>query len=585
MRKNNKNISKQKMKKKQKTKSLEDIRIFNLLIKFSWAFSLLLIYLFLKENKNFNNQKGYKNNLIKENFFVIDSNNLKSIKSHMYGFSVSKTGILTDNYFKKKNYTEDLEPQGAYIMIRKNEEEIRISQDYFGSFGLYLYENKNKDYFALSNSFLLLEEFLVGKQNFSFNKVFADNFIITPFCSPSINETMINEITKLPSNAVIIINIEKKEIKFSYIDYKEGTIPIESEEGLKLIDKWVDKWGYIIRSLKKQTDNFAFDLTGGFDTRLVLSLLLNSGINIKNTYIRSVNRNNPSYNEDFKIASNISSKLGFNLDNNTFDNRSIKWSLNDTIFSSVYPKLGVHKVFNLQKEFYLKPRFIFSGSGGENIRGYPGYPLEQYIERISSQAKNITKHENEFYNSTLKLCYKNLDLLKYLRSYNNSFEISADFYAKSFSRSHFGSEIVENFLANVYLIQPLIDPDIKKIKFDIKDQYPHDLIAYIYFRFAKDLIYVQIEGNRFLNPLSVKKAEKLNKMNSRYEIKSELNENFYIDIERKCPVPPTFEYSNAENYLKDLFKSYKFFKDIKKYYINDIDEFVREYNLKSDSFS
>ena len=111
MRKNNKNISKQKMKKKQKTKSLEDIRIFNLLIKFSWAFSLLLIYLFLKENKNFNNQKGYKNNLIKENFFVIDSNNLKSVKSHMYGFSVSKTGILTDNYFKKKNYTEDLEPQ------------------------------------------------------------------------------------------------------------------------------------------------------------------------------------------------------------------------------------------------------------------------------------------------------------------------------------------------------------------------------------------------------------------------------------------------------------------------------------------
>ena len=186
MGKNNENISKQKIKrKKPKNKSLEDTRIFNLLIKLSCAFSLLLIYLFLKENKNFdNNQIGYKNNLIKENFFVIDSNNLKSIKSHVYGFSVSKTGILTDNYFKKKNYTEDPEPQGAYKMIRKNEEEIRISQDYFGSFGLYLYENKNKDYFALSNSFLLLEEYLVGKQKFSFNKVFVDNFIITPFCSP-----------------------------------------------------------------------------------------------------------------------------------------------------------------------------------------------------------------------------------------------------------------------------------------------------------------------------------------------------------------------------------------------------------------
>ena len=71
--------------------------------------------------------------------------------------------MATCRVLKKKDYTEDPEPQGAYIMIKKNEEEIRISQDYFGSFGLYLYENKNKDYFALSNSFLLLEEYLVGK--------------------------------------------------------------------------------------------------------------------------------------------------------------------------------------------------------------------------------------------------------------------------------------------------------------------------------------------------------------------------------------------------------------------------------------
>ena len=278
-------------------------------------------------------------------------------------------------------------------------------------------------------------------------------------------------------------------------------------------------------------------------------------------------------------------KYGFNLDNNIFDNASIKWSSNDTIFCSIYSKLGVHKEFNLQKEFYLKPRFIFSGGAGENIRGYPGYPIEQYIERLSSQAKINTKHENEFYNSSLKLCKENLDLLKKLKSYNNSYEISSDFYAKGISRCHFGSEIIENFLANVYLIQPLIDPDIKKIKFDIKDPYPHDLIAYIYFRCAYDLINIQIEGNRFLNPLSIKKAEILNKRNSRYEIKSDLNENFYIDIERECPVPASNFDINVENYLKDFFKSYKFYQDIKKYYNDDIYEFGREYALKSESFS
>ena len=50
MRKNNKNISKQKMKKKQKTKTLEDIRIFNLLIKLSCAV-LTFAHLFIFEGK------------------------------------------------------------------------------------------------------------------------------------------------------------------------------------------------------------------------------------------------------------------------------------------------------------------------------------------------------------------------------------------------------------------------------------------------------------------------------------------------------------------------------------------------------
>ena len=40
-----------------------------------------------------------------------------------------------------------------------------------------------------------------------------------------------------------------------------------------------------------------------------------------------------------------------------------------------------------------------------------------------------------------------------------------------------------------------------------------------------------------------------------------------------------------KNYLKDFFKSYKFYQDIKKYYNDDIYEFGREYALKSDSFS
>ena len=98
-------------------------------------------------------------------------------------------------------------------MIRKIGDEIILNQDYCGSFGIYIYENKNKNYFALSNSFLLLEEYLIGKQNFTLNKDFADNLIISGLCTPSIYETMVNEIIMIPSNAIIIISTKRKSLK------------------------------------------------------------------------------------------------------------------------------------------------------------------------------------------------------------------------------------------------------------------------------------------------------------------------------------------------------------------------------------
>jgi hypothetical protein len=525
------------------------------------------------------------NELIQQNFFVIDSNNLKNIQSHMYGFSISKIGILTNNYYKNIGYYEDPKPQGAYVMIRKIGNKIKIDQDFYGSFGLYIYENKNTNYFALSNSFLLLEEFLLGKQNISLNKDFADNFVISRLCSPSIYETLINEIIKLPSNARIIIDIKRKKLKLFYIDYKENSIPLESEQGLKIIDEWVDKWGYIFRSLKKQTDNYSFDLSGGFDTRTVLSILISSGIDLNEVHIKSAKDiNNPDHIEDLIIARNISTKFGFKLNNFTFDDKSTIWSTNDSLFCSMYSKLGFHKEFYLKDRFYKKPRFIFTGEGGEIIRGYPGYPIEKYLEGILSQSRQIIGKEEMFYNSSLRLCKRSVDLLKNHSIYGNDYEISSAFYSKGRTRNHYGTAVVEGFLSNIYLLQPLIDPDIKKIKFDIKEKWSHDLIAYIYFRFAHDLINFPIQGNRIINLKSIQKADKLNIKIQPYKIKSELNKKFYIDFQRKSPILPYINNKTANDYLKELIKTPKFIQNINKIYDSDIYEWAMKQSKNTTFF-
>ena len=503
----------------------------------------------------------------------------------MYGFSISKEGILTDKYYKKIDYKEKPPEDGAYVMIMKIGNELRLYQDFYGSFGLYYYENANVGYFAISNSFLLLEEYLIDKQNISLNKEFCDNFIISKLCSPSIYETMIKEITKLPSNIIIIININKRNCKFYYIDYKENSIPLESEEGMNIIDKWVDKWGYIFRSLQKKTKNFSFDLSGGYDTRTVFAILIASGIDLNKVLIKSAkDKKNPCHEEDFQIATNISLKYGFKLNDLKLDNRSTIWSTKDALSCSIYTKLGFHKEFYLKPEFYYYPRFVFTGNGGENLRGYPGYPIEKYLDSISSQGAQITKYKDIFYNSSMKICNRSLTFLKKLGIYENKYEISTGLYSKGRTRNHCGTAVIEGFLANIYLLQPLIDHDIKKIKFKINGKYSHDLISYIYVRFAHDLIYYPFQGNRSLNSKSIEKAEKLNSLIKPYKIKSDFNEDFFIDLKRKSPAHSSISNKNVDVYLKELFKTTKFIKTIGKIYNKDVYDWAKKYSKISNFF-
>ncbi len=93
---------------------------------------------------------GYQGDLENE-FFIIDSSNLDTIEQRLYGFSLTDNEVI-DNQSMKDNISLDAE--GAYVYVEVNKDEIKISQDFNGSYGLYLF--KSDDYFAISNSFLKL---------------------------------------------------------------------------------------------------------------------------------------------------------------------------------------------------------------------------------------------------------------------------------------------------------------------------------------------------------------------------------------------------------------------------------------------
>ena len=497
----------------------------------------------------------------------------------MYGFLISKKGFITDNYYKQLGYYEKPEPQGVYIMIRKNKNKIVINQDFHGSFGLYAYENKEKNYFTLSNSFLLLGEYLVGKQNISFNKEYADNLIISRLYTYSINETMIKEIIQFPRNIFIVINIQRKSFQIHDIDYKENTIPLESDEGLEIIDKWVDKWGYILRSLKKKTNIISCDISGGFDTRTALSIILNSGIKLDEILMNSAKDKKHVHSEDFSIASNISSKFGFKLNNLHFTNKGTIWNAKDSLSCTMYSKLGFHKEFYFKNIFLENPKFSITGTRGEDLRGSPGCPIKSYINDVSSE--NISGHSKEFYNSSKIIINRSIDYLKLKKNYSNDYEISYDLYSRIVNKNHFGRSALEAFISNIYLIQPLMDPDIKKIKYEINNDLSHDFIAFIYMRFARDLIYFPIQGNRILNKDNIRKANKLNSKLIRYKIKSDCNKNFFIDFKRKSPVKQNKQKKNVNEILNQIFESKEFLNIICKIYDKNLYNWSKSYINKT----
>ena len=114
--------------------------------------------------------------LFGDEFFIITSDNLNNVKKKLYGFGFNNSELILDD----SNDFSNLNGIGSYVLVDVDEEFINISQDFNGCYGIYIYDNE--DYFAISNSFLYLVEFLKDKQIISFNRDYADAFLFSDLC-------------------------------------------------------------------------------------------------------------------------------------------------------------------------------------------------------------------------------------------------------------------------------------------------------------------------------------------------------------------------------------------------------------------
>ena len=495
--------------------------------------------------------KEYKMNKntfdIKDHFFIMSSDDLDKVCTKLYGYCVSEEGIICD-----ANCLDgpDIPNNGTYIYVKRESDVIHIYQDYVGSYGLFLFESEG--YWAISNSFILLVDYIKKKHVITFNKGFADQLLVIPWASISYSETLVNEIKVIDRSAVCTVDIIEKKISITLRDFHENTIELDSKEGMLILDAWYEKWCNFISALSNATRNIQMDLSGGFDSRMLLNLFLGSKINLNNICINSIDDDLYTHKEDYDIASEMAYYYGFSVnERNNLDHESMPLSCMDIMNISLYSKLGFERQMYYQNIKRNKYRIWFRGAGGETLRDSQWSDSETgCIELHKKMCKELAYIGTNLTDSIVEVLKKSyFDIRdKYLmfgRDVSPD-DIGIMHYRETRNRFHFGFAAKEDYFSGNITISPLLDPDIQKLKLYTSECNDKNLLLTIMLvRYQKSLLDFKFEGSRSIDSKTVEKAIDICQ---RYPI---IKKNEIKKFDNKLPLPVNSD-QHTENEIVEV---------------------------------
>lgn len=446
-----------------------------------------------------------------QEFFLLSSDRPDAAQTRLYGFCIAKEGILTDPV----RTGDVLTPDGAYVYVERSKNRVTIRQDYAGCYGLYLYTQGG--YWALSNSFHYLVDKLKGTHPLTFHKEYADHLLTAGLAAQSYSETLVKEIELVDRAAVLTIDTRTGTIEAELMDDQENTLDLDSPAGMEALDGWVSKWAGLIRALHAEADNkIQTDLSGGYDSRIVLVLFLASGIPLADICVHSSTDKRICHEEDYRIASRIAEFYGFLLN----DRSGMKWqgsnfSLQDTFAISFNLKLGFH----IQMYYKLKrldhPRIDFAGSG--IVRDLAADLISWRYEDtfIQSQMNRAAGYGPDVSRSVYNILTRSFAAIR--RKYKAfGRDISPEdscycFYRETRTRHHFGKAVVESYLGGSYRLCPLLDSGLNKLKLNSAGCADRNLLAAVVLdRYFPDLLDFEVEGGRFIEEATKQYARTLN---------------------------------------------------------------------------
>lgn len=504
--------------------------------------------------------------------FIIDSNNLSKVKSKLFGYMITDDG---DIYIDK--IPNNISDTGLFSLIEKKNNKIIIRQDFCASFGLFLY--KKDDYFIISNSFMKLLENINDK--LTINKNVFDSILYVDDAYILNHDTLVKEIYKLSSDEYINIDINTKVLNIEKKDYLYYKRRFDCIDSFDLLDNWYFKWIKVFRNMVKNNYPITCDLSGGLDTRVILSMLRNANIDI-NSSIKMQSHTKVNLDkdkEDMRISEEIASDLGIELNSD----KSLKMmnvgslSIEDVYSSSKYTSFGSSNLTKYSKNLYKDTFFSIKGIGSTTKGGFwhrVRVPIRYYTKRYGCYKKKngiLDMASIYFKKNRIKLYYKRV-VSELLKGYKHEESHKATLlYKKMMIENRDSLKALDWMSGNNIIVSPFFDPLIAEFDYN---PYNDDILylnTLILDRYDSTLLKYDIEG-RVFNSNTLKNVHILN---NKYPVEKKK----YSKLKKKQIVVERETLNNEElgSYLENIYKSGDFKDKISKY----IDEETYNYILNN----
>lgn len=485
-----------------------------------------------------------------DNFFVFDSDHLSDVESRFIGYAIGD-GCIYDSHQSAHAEIPEEVVDGVFIVIRRTQDEITLRQDFIGCFGLYVFEQAG--YFAISNSLWLLADHVKRRYRLSVNRDYAHAMFAFDLCSHSLEETIFNEIRLVPRNMTLRISLAAPHIEYRLCDYQEDTIPLDSEEGMAVIDAWFSRWTGVIRQLKHDTNNISVDLSGGMDSRITMLLFLGANIDLSEVRVNSATNNLHGHAEDYAIASAIAEKYGFSLNQGKMQTFPQPFTERTTLRCSFLTKLGSHKQMYWERAYRRQVEYHFTGQGGETRRGYWHEPLDRWLRDMMAPAR--TFQTADVAAGVRRVLQRSIDKIHSMECFRGGDDCLGErIYAEARTRQHYGKESVESFLANTMKLMPLPDHYLRKI--DLLPYQDHQILYCVLMqRYAPGLLSFPIEGGRKFSEETIERAAQIVKRYPFHHPWENAPKVSFVGKTQKISEPTPVGVNQPDAYLLHVFHS------------------------------